>query len=216
LALLFRLGDTAPQTEDAGLKLLLVNKAVRITVNEPCEPLAQLPEVGFHRRTRRVLGGRFWRQPTPIFFSETLGVGEQRRDLAPHRHIEQIGPHLGILTDPLPAKAIRLRPEAAVVGVCPRLPFAGTGAEAFPIVGIAPVLTLHQALEQIEGATLGLPRMAAILLQLRLDCGKYLGSTSAGTGMENQSAGGISTVETARRGWSGRPRWARSRGRSGS
>jgi hypothetical protein len=42
------------------------------------------------------------------------------------------------------------------------------------------VLTLHQALEQIESATLGLPRMAAILLQLRLDCGKYLGLDKCG------------------------------------
>jgi hypothetical protein len=47
LPLLLRLGDTAPQAEDARLKLLLVNEAIRITVNEPCEPLAQLAEVGF-------------------------------------------------------------------------------------------------------------------------------------------------------------------------
>jgi hypothetical protein len=81
-------------------------------------------------------------QPTPIFLGETLRVGTQRRDLAPHRHIEQIGPYLGILTDPFSSKAVRIRPKAAVVRVRPRLPFAGTGAEAFSIVGIATVLTL--------------------------------------------------------------------------
>src|SRR4030095_16621229 len=85
-----------------------------------------------------------------------------------------------ILTDPLSTKAIRIRPKAAVVGVRPRLPFAGPGTEAFPIVGIATMLTLHQALEQREGAALGLPRMAAIFLQLRLDCRKHLGLYKGG------------------------------------
>lgn len=60
LPLLRRLGNTPPQAEATGLKLLLIDEAVRLTVNEPREPLAQLAEVGFHRRTRRVLGGRFW------------------------------------------------------------------------------------------------------------------------------------------------------------
>ena len=40
LSLLLRLDDTAPQAEDARLKLLLVNEAVRIAVNEPRQPLA--------------------------------------------------------------------------------------------------------------------------------------------------------------------------------
>ena len=47
LPLLLRLGDTAPQAEDTGLKLRLVNEAVRITVNEPREPLAPFAEVAF-------------------------------------------------------------------------------------------------------------------------------------------------------------------------
>jgi hypothetical protein len=102
-------------------------------------------------------------------------VGKQRRDLAPHGHIEQIRPHLGRLTEPLPAKAIRIRPKAAGVGVRPRLPFARARAQAFPIVGLAPVLTLDQALEQIEGTPLGLPRMTALLLPWCLDRGKHLG-----------------------------------------
>ena len=180
LSLLLRLGDTVPQAEDTGLKLRLVNEAVRIAVNEPREPLAQFAKVGFHRRTCRVLCRRLWLQPTPVFLRKALRVGKQRRDLAPHGHIEQIRPHLGILTEPLPAKAIRLRPKAAVVGVRPRLPFARTRAQAFPIVGIATVLTLDQALEQIEGTPLGLPRMTAILLQLCLDRCKHLGGDKPG------------------------------------
>src|SRR5215831_20612746 len=41
-------------------------------------------------------------------------------------------------------------------------------------------------------------------------------STSAGTGIVIQSSGGTSRTETARRGCTGRVRWARSRGRRGS
>jgi hypothetical protein len=52
LPLLLRLGDAAPQAEDARLEFLPVNEAVGITVNEPREPLAQLAEVGFDRGQR--------------------------------------------------------------------------------------------------------------------------------------------------------------------
>jgi len=172
---LLRLGETAPQAEDTGLKLRRVNEAVRITVNEPREPWAQFAQVGFHRCTCRVLCRRLWLQPTPVCLRKALRVGKQRRDLAPHGHIEQIRPHLGLLTEPLPAKAIRIRPQAAGIGVRPRLSFPRTRAQAFPIVGIATVLTLDHALEHREGTPLGLPRMTAILLPLCLDRGKHLG-----------------------------------------
>jgi len=78
LPLLLRLGDTASQTEDPGLKLLLVKEAVRLTVNEPRESLAQLAEVGLQRRARGVIYRRFWLQPTPVFLREALGVRKQR------------------------------------------------------------------------------------------------------------------------------------------
>src|SRR5262249_52906775 len=158
-----------------GLEFLLVNEAVGITINEPREPLAQFAEVRVDRGKRRGLWGGLWVQPTSIFLGEALRVGEQRGDLAPHRHIGEVRPHLGILTGPLSPKTVRIGAQAAVVGVGPWLAFARTGAETFPIVGIATVLTLHQALEEIEGTALGLPCMAAILLQLCLDERKHLG-----------------------------------------
>ena len=211
-----RLGDAAPQAEHTGLEFLLVNEAVRITVNEPREPLAQLAEVGFDRGQRRGLWSGLWVQSTPIFLGEPLRVGEQRGDLAPHRHIEQIGPYLGILTDPFSSKAVRIRPKAAIGRVRPRLPFAGAGAEAFAIVRIATVLTLDEALEQIARAALGLPRMAAILLQLCLDRGKHLGVHQRRDRDGEPVFWGHSHGRDGTPGWRARPRWARSRGRSGS
>ena len=50
-----RLGDALAQAENPGLKFLLVNEALRITINEPREPLAQLAELGFDRGQRRGL-----------------------------------------------------------------------------------------------------------------------------------------------------------------
>src|SRR5439155_20789760 len=72
-------------------------------------------------------------------------------------------------TDAFPPEAVRIGAQAAVIGVRTRLALAGTGAEALPIVGIATVLALQQALEQIERAATRLPGMASILLQLLLD-----------------------------------------------
>lgn len=57
---------------------------------------------------------------------------------------------------------------------------ARTRAETLPIVGLTTVLTLHQAVEYREGAALGLPRMAAILLQLFLDPRQPLGGYNRG------------------------------------
>src|SRR5262245_18476556 len=69
----------------------------------------------------------------------------------------------------LPAKAIGIRPYTAVVGIGPRSVLAGTRAQRFAIEGIAAVLTLQQALEQIPCPTSRLPGVPAILVELRLD-----------------------------------------------
>ena len=42
LALLLQPGEALAQAGDPGLKLLLVNEAIRITVDQPCDALAQL------------------------------------------------------------------------------------------------------------------------------------------------------------------------------
>jgi hypothetical protein len=74
--------------------------------------------------------------------------------LLPDGQVEQIRPYLGIVTAPLPAKARRVGASAPVIGVCPRLALASAGAEAFPIVRIAALLALDDALQEREGAAL--------------------------------------------------------------
>ena len=109
-----------------------------------------------------------------------------------------------MLTEPLAAKAVRVRAQAAIIRVRAGLAFAGARAEAFAIEGIPTVLALQQPLQQIQGPPARLAGMALVLLQLLLESANTAGSTSAGTGIVIQSSGGTSLMETARRGGTGR------------
>ena len=95
----------------------------------------------------------------------------------------------------------------------PRFAFAGTRAQAFTIEGIATVLALQQPLQQIQGAPARLARMAFVFLgSCASMAANTSGSTRACTGIGSQSSGGTSLTETARRGCTGRLRWARAAG----
>src|SRR5712691_1164286 len=173
--LLIDLRDTAAHTEDAWFKLVFVNEALGVTVDQARQTLPQLAKV----RLDGVEGGapcaRVWLEPAPIFLREPLWMRQQRTDFLPDGHVQEIRPHLRILTDALAAKAVRVRAQAAVIGVRAGLAFPGAGAEPFPIVGIAAVLTLHQALQQIQRAAGRLPGVALIFPQWLLDSSTDLG-----------------------------------------
>ena len=49
LGLLFQGGEALPQPGNAGFKFLLVNEALRVTIDQPGKPLPQLPDLGFER-----------------------------------------------------------------------------------------------------------------------------------------------------------------------
>ena len=49
LGLLFQGCEALPQPGNAGFKLLLVNQALRVTIDQPSKPLPQLPNLGFER-----------------------------------------------------------------------------------------------------------------------------------------------------------------------
>src|SRR4030095_3819110 len=86
----------------------------------------------------------------------------------PHRQLEAIGPHLGIGTETVAPKAIGIRANTAIIRIGAWLAFASTRTQGFAVEGIATVLTLQQALQQIAGPPLGLTCMATIFLQLLL------------------------------------------------
>jgi hypothetical protein len=58
-------------------------------------------------------------------------VGQQRTNFLPHSQLQQIRPHLGIVTDPLAPKAVGIGAQTPVIGIRPGVALAGTGAETF-------------------------------------------------------------------------------------
>src|SRR5215813_191911 len=148
LALLFQPGETLTQAGDPGLKLSLVDEALRITVDQPGHALASLADLVFDGGQRRAVGARRGLQATPVFYREPLRVGQQGTYFLPHGQVQQVSPHLRIVAETLAPKAVGVCPQTAVIGVGARFAFAGTGAQAFAIEGIATVLALEQALQQ--------------------------------------------------------------------
>src|SRR5262245_30746515 len=79
------------------------------------------------------------------------------------------------LTEAFAPKAVGICAQTAVIGIGTRLAFAGTRAEAFPVEGIATVLALEQALQQIQGTPArSLPGMAFVLLPRLLNGHEHL------------------------------------------
>src|SRR5262249_732816 len=175
LALLLQSGEALAQAGNPGLKLGLIDEALRITVDQPGHALASLAELVFEGGQRRAVGARLGLQATPVFFREPLRVAQQGTDFLPHRQVQQVRPHLRIVADTLAPKAVGVCPQTAVIGVGARLTFAGTGAQAFAIEGITTVLALEQALQQIQGPPARLAGMALVLPQLLLDGRAYFG-----------------------------------------
>src|SRR5215831_3871248 len=175
LALLLQPGEALAQAGNPGLKLGLIDEALRVTVDQPGHALASLADLVFDGGKRCVFGARLGLQAPPVFLRQSLRVGQQRTDFLPHRQVQQIGPYLRILTNPLTAKAIRVCAQAAIIGVGAWLAFPSTRAEALPVEGIATVLALEQALQEIPGAPARLPGMALVLPQLVLDGREHRG-----------------------------------------
>jgi len=132
-----------PEADDPRLKFMLVQEAIRITVNEPGHPLAQLPQLLLDRGQCRAPRVGVGLEPTPVFLGPPFGMGQEGTDCLPDRQVEQIRADLGILTDTLAAKAIRIGAQASIIGVRPGFALAGAGTEPFPIVRLATVLALH-------------------------------------------------------------------------
>src|SRR5262249_43945780 len=80
-----------------------------------------------------------------------------------------------MVADTLAPKAVGVCPQTAVIGVGARFACAGTGAQAFAIEGIATVLALEHALQQIQGPSARWAGMALVLLQLVLDGREHRG-----------------------------------------
>ena len=94
-------------------------------------------------------------QPPFVFMSDGFGIAEQRADVGPHSRVQAVGPHLLVVADAMPAKAISVASDATVVGV--RNFSLGRGAaDRFAVVGIAAAVAYDQTLKEMLCATLAL------------------------------------------------------------
>jgi Reverse transcriptase (RNA-dependent DNA polymerase) len=152
--------------------LMLFDKAFGVPVDQPRHTLAELPQLGLQGGPSVASSPSIWPQTALVFRRHPLGVGQQSADFAPYRQLEQIGPHLGLMTDAFPAKAIGVRAEAAVVCIGAELALTGTGAEAFPIGGIAAMPALPHTLQHLQRPAARWPGVALILPPLLLDGGE--------------------------------------------
>jgi Reverse transcriptase (RNA-dependent DNA polymerase) len=129
-------GHTLSELRDAWLELALFNQPLGVTVDHPCQALPQLAPLPLHRGQVMAPGVRVRVRPAAVFFCQAIGMRQQPTDLAPHGEIQQSSPHLRIPTDALAAKAVRVRPQAPVIGVVTRFALGSLVADALAIIRI--------------------------------------------------------------------------------
>jgi len=133
LGLLFQGCEALSQPGNAGCKLLLVNQALGVTIDQSGKPLPQLPDLGFERGLLLLRGPPRCGQPAAIFLGEALRMGEQLTPVVPHRHIQEIGADLRIAPDTLAPKAVGIGPETAIIGIRPRGALGSFAPDGLPV-----------------------------------------------------------------------------------
>ena len=158
-----------PEADDPRRTFGLVQEAIRITIHEPGHPRASLAQLLLDAGEGGALRGGVGVEPTPVCLGPPFGMGQEGADVLPDRQVEPSRASLGMLTDPLAAKALRIGAHASIRGVRPRFPLAGAGTEAFAIGRRATLLALHEALQESARTALGLPGRALRLPPWLLD-----------------------------------------------
>ena len=177
LALGFDVRDALPQSEHAWLAFLLFNKALGIAIDEPRQALTELAHLAFSGRTLLPLPLTIGVEATGQLLGQPFGMGQEGTHFLPHRPFEAIRPPLGLGTEAVAPKAIGIRTDTAVIGIGPGPTFAGPGTQGLAVEGIAAVLTVEQALQQIPCPPTRLAGMPAVFLQLLLHRSEHRGQT---------------------------------------
>ncbi len=179
--LLLQVRDPLSQTRDPRLELAFLDQPVRVTIDQPRHALLQFPHLRFSRRTL-VHRCRSCLQPAAILVRELLRLLKQPAHLLPHGGVEQIGPHLGIRAHPLPAEAIGIGADTAIVRIRAGVSLRRTHTDRLTIVGVAALCTGHQPLQEVARATLPLAGAPPIFLQLLLHGGEQRRTDQGGHG----------------------------------
>ena len=129
---------------------LLGQNTTTEAIDEPCQALAELAHLALSDGTLLPLPLAIGVETAGKLLGESFRMRQEGTHFLPDRQLEAIGPHLGIGTETVAAKAIGIRADTAIIRIGTWPAFAGTRTQGFAIEGIATVLTLQQALQQRE------------------------------------------------------------------
>ena len=146
---LLELGKALFQTRDPRLELRLVDKALRIAVDQPTDAaphrrylLIETDDLVWHR-------GSIMRQAdaSPIFVSHAVRLLQERSHLAPNDLLQLVAAHGPIAAYRFAIETVAVRARTAIIaqGIY-RIICAGS-RRLLPVVGIAATLTNRQALQ---------------------------------------------------------------------
>jgi hypothetical protein len=173
------------QSGHTRLEFLFFNEALGIAIDEPCQALAELAHLALQGGALLLLPLAVGVETAGKLLRQSFGMRQEGTHFLPHGQFEAIRPHLGVGTEAVTAKAIGIRTDTPVIGIGPGPAFPGAGTQGFAVEGIAAVLTLEQALQEMAGPTLRLAGMPTVFLQLLLHRGKYLGLDNGRHGQVN-------------------------------
>jgi hypothetical protein len=154
------------RTANPKRKLILVDEAVGVSVNQTGNGLFNLGDLRFYRIQIRINLGR--RQAPAVFVLESPRAFKQSAHLSPDRRLEQITPDLRICAYPPTAESIAVSPGAAVVDIIDELPASTSLPQPLGVICISARTATGEALEKTTrmSATFASPR--SILAKLFL------------------------------------------------
>jgi hypothetical protein len=182
LTLGFDVRNALTQSGHPRLECLFFNQALGIAIDESGQALVELRDLALQ-------GGPLLRLPLAIRVEtsgkrlrQSFGMCQEGPHCLPHRQLEASRPHLGVGTEAVAAKAIRLRADTPVIRISPGPPFPGAGTQGGAVEGRATGLTLAYAWPEITCPTPRLAGMPAVFLPLLLHRGEPFGVDHGGHG----------------------------------
>ena len=147
-------------------KLILVDEAVGVSINQTGYGLLHLGDLRFYRIQVRINLGRS--QAPPVLVLESLRVFKQSADLSPDGRLEQVASDLVIRAYPPTAESIGVSAGAAVVDIIDELSASTSLPQSLRVICISAGTAAGEALEKTTRmpATFASPR--AILAKLFL------------------------------------------------
>ena len=154
------------RTANPKRKLILVDEAVGVSVNQTGNRLLHLGDLRFYRIQIRINLGR--RQAPPVLVLESLRVFKQSADLSPDGRLEQVASDLGICAYTPTAESISVSAGATVVNIIDELSASTSLPQSLRVICVSAGTAAGEALEKTTRMSATFARPRAILAKLFL------------------------------------------------